>query len=167
MARIKTISDGTKIVVREEKVGKAGEAICFPGLSSCIAIVGVQSSGLVGAHITIGNNGEDFDAMVDEFKKYGGIIEFFVAGQIRMFKDHTKSPFNTRKKIRDFLKSKFTNVASVKFHDLSGGDVHFFVERIHYNIKFYKTPSSKVVVSGPNYPSCERTEINKSAFVVR
>jgi hypothetical protein len=172
--RIKSVSGGPDAIVREEYEGEAHSRICYPGISSCISITGVKPAGeLVGAHITVATEKELIDGLLATMKSHGGnnCHYFYVIGPLqREFKPKTSvKSFNTRKKIRDLIKSTLNKNAIVKFYDTSEcGDIHVFAEKNGINTDFYWIKSQGNMVMGNIYPAFTgRTAIGPNQFVVR
>lgn len=118
MATIKRV-DGN--IIREDRVGSAIDKICYPGISSCISITGVSVNGMIGAHLTISTTALELDQFITLLatEKTSAIMNFYVVGKIQKFKDYIKvATFNTRKKMRDVLKSQLEKKANVYFCDI-------------------------------------------------
>jgi hypothetical protein len=168
---VRTISGRPDTVIREEYVGSSRERICYPGISSCIAITGVLQDGLVGAHITIASERDLVYEILQAMKVGGGgnCLNFYVIGAFTHFKPNATQAINTRKKIRDKIKSAINRNATVRFYDSSAhGDVHVFAEKNVVNTDFFWISSHGNNVQGFNYPAfVGRTPINAIQFVIR
>jgi hypothetical protein len=132
---VKTVRGAGSIVLWEDSVGSSTQYICYPGISSCIAITGVSGGGVVGCHITVATPQSEIDQIFQLMKTAGGqgCPEFYVIGALTKFKGNTKvSEMNSRKKISSKVKAMINPNAVVKFVDIATlgcGDAHILVEK--------------------------------------
>ena len=162
---------GSDTVLREEFVGSATGRICYPGVSSCITITGVQPTGLVGAHITVISESSLIDEALLALKSGGGssCINFYVVGAISEFKAGADVSFDKRKKIRDKIRDLINKHATVWFFDTSSQrEVHIFAELDGAVPAFSFVQASGNQVAGLNFPNfAKRTDIALHQFQVR
>lgn len=163
------VDEAPNIVLREDCVGCATTAICYPGISSCITITCVSPSRLVGAHITIGTTAEEVDEMFQYIKvNTANIYAYYVVGSIDRFKPNARcTEIDTRKKLEERLKKEFNPKGSVGFYDTTPDDVHIFAVKARLNITFSRIAAAGNMVAGNNYLDFPgRTIINEDQFVV-
>lgn len=138
MSRIsKKAAIGNDIVLGEQEVGQAPSRICYPGVSSCIAITGVSQGFLNGVHLTVMTEPEKVDTALDILKQYcpNGFTAIYIVGKIAEFKVKTVDKrLNTRKKLSQLLRETF---------GFKGGTIEF-CDTTQYgpgsNISATKTP---------------------------
>lgn len=168
---LRTKNGGADTVLREEFVGSATGRICYPGVSSCITITGVQPTGLVGAHITVISESTLIDEALVALKSGGGssCINFYVVGAIAEFKAEANISFDKRKKIRDKIRELVNKHATVWFFDTSSRqEVHIFAELNGTAPAFSFVQASGNHVAGYTFPSvANRTNIASHQFQVR
>lgn len=175
---LKFFKDGDDdIVVLEDVVGYSTKKICYPDVSTCITITALTHARLIGTHITVSTSEDKVKSNLKFIRDNGGancqII--YVFGAISEFKE--KGPrnnppnkaFNSRKKIRDGIKSIVNKNATVKFYDTStSGKVHLFVEKENGNTKFFWIQSASNLIDAGKYPSIDnKNAIDPSQFVTR
>lgn len=160
--------------MREDNVGSSTQNICYPGISSCIAITGASGGGMIGCHITVATPLSEIDQIFQLMKTGGGqgCPEFYVIGALTKFKGNTKvSEMNSRKKISNKVKAMINPNAVVKFVDIATlgcGDAHILVEKSGGAAKFYFCDSGGNIVTGGTYPSIkEKREIANGRFEIR
>lgn len=164
------VTDAPNIVLREDYVGCATTAICYPGVSSCITITCVSPSGLLGAHITVRTTPVEIAEMFQFIRaNMSGIYAYYVVGSIRNYKDHTTNEeINERTKLQKRLKKEFNPQGLVGFFDTTPyTDVHVFAEKNGLKTTFYWIAAAGNNVAGMNYPApafAGRTMINDSQF---
>lgn len=159
-------------VLREDNAGSADNAICYPGISSCVTVTGVSPTGLVGVHITIASDNGEINDLMTRLRDAGGntCLRFYVMGPFTNFKPSSEATeFNTRKKMQQKIKSIVNKNASVKFYDApANAEAHFFAELDGVNARFYKSNTAPNDISGYDYPDiANRTEIPQNRFVSR
>lgn len=158
-------------VVPEDHVGAAAHAICYPGVSSCITITGVQAGGLVGAHLTFATTSDELDQFLEKLEAVGaGACQtFYVVGAITRFKASTAvKAFNTRKKIRDRITGDFNKTATVWFCDTTPlGDNHIFAVINGMGADFSSYPTAGNLVKWYEYPAYAGAGIAAASFVLR
>lgn len=163
------IGDGTNIVLREDYMGRATRAICYPGISSCISITCVSPTGLVGAHITVGTTAAEIAQMFQYFRaNMAGIYAYYVVGSIDLFKQHTGcTEIDTRTKLKERLKREFNPKGAIAFYNTSpNGEVHVFAEKNGMKTTFYWIVAADNNVAGMNYPAfAGRTVIDDTQLV--
>ncbi len=168
---VRTKNGGPDTVLREEYVGSSTARICYPGISSCISITGILPGGVIGSHITIATEIGLVDEILQALKAGGGgnCANFYVIGAFGQFKPSAAKSINTRKKIRDKIKSNVSKNSTVRFYDSTlHGDVHVFAEKNGINTDFSWISSHGNIVVGFNYPTfAGRTAINPVQFVIR
>jgi hypothetical protein len=172
MGKMRLAKGSTDVVLREEWVGAASNRICYPSISSCIAVTGVGPSGMVGAHITVATEPELVDQIFQTMRTGGSSCpEFYVIGAISAhFKPKTvDARINSRKKISQMVQKMINGQAAVRFYDTSShGDAHIMAEKNLGGANFYWIASAGHMVMGDAYPNFPgRTQINSNLFVVR
>jgi hypothetical protein len=161
-------------VIREDRVGSSIDRLCYPGVSSCISITGVSVDKMIGAHLTIGTTVPELAQFIALLaaEKTSEIMNFYVVGKIAKFKESTTiANFNTRKKMRDFLKAQLEQKANVYFCDIGllvaqGANVCVF--RNGAQASFSYIPEAGNLVVGSTYPNTVNyIEIPKASLLMR
>lgn len=166
-------ADSPGVVVWEEYVGQAPDAICYPGVSSCLTITCVSPGGLSGTHLTIGSPPEFIAEAIDMLAAPGtAFTHIFVAGKIDLFKTSTKDKgFNTRKKMSTRLsKALGFRRSSILFYDTAplATGVHLGVVRGPGGAAFSWQDEKAAMVRGFAMPDFGAwTAIPASAFIAR
>ncbi len=127
---------GIDTVIDESHAGEATNRICFPGIDSCVVVLAVCPTKLIGTHLTVLDTKDQINALLDQMLAAGGggSTNVYVAGPFRRnFKPHTAaSSFNTRKKIRDRIRNKLGKQPGISFLDtdiLGGFPKHLLFSR--------------------------------------
>jgi hypothetical protein len=110
---------GNDIVLGEQEVGQAPSRICYPGVSSCIAITLVSQGFLNGVHLTVATEPDKVDTALDILGQYcpNGCSAIYVVGKIAEFKAKTVDKrLSTRKKMSQLLRETF---------GIKGGTIEF------------------------------------------
>jgi len=161
-------------VIREDRVGSSIDRLCYPGVSSCISITGVSVDKMIGAHLTIGTTVPELAQFIALLaaEKTSEIMNFYVVGKIAKFKESTTiANFNTRKKMRDFLKAQLEQKANVYFCDIGllvaqGANICVF--RNGAQASFSYIPEAGNLVVGSTYPNTVNyIEIPKASLLMR
>lgn len=161
------------VVLREENVGQAPDVICYPGISSCIAITCGLREGLCGVHLTVATESELIDEALQMLSTAGsrGFTSIHVVGKVAGFKVRTKhESFRSRKKISALLKKVFQYRGPVLFCDTVGfaQGVHLGVVRNSPNPAYYWVDEKATVVRGDTVPDVTAwTPINAGSFMAR
>jgi hypothetical protein len=161
------------VVIREDVVGQAPRAICYPGVSSCLTITCVSPAGLSGAHLTIVTTSDLIDQALLSLKSAGSNMfsAVYAVGKIAEFKARTVDErLRTRKKMSQLLRHTFNyRSGTIQFYDTvsNGIGVNIGVTKGLVGVDFC-WQGDRTRVSGDTMPDLAHyTPIPAHAFVAR